>query len=336
MPYLILKDYFATIQDVNLQQVLTNEDEHRLIKQGTALAEIKSYLTQKYDVSDEFRETIPFTFTGQYKAKQLIYLDATAYSASGTYALNAMSLNGGNVYRCTTAIVAPEAFTIAHWTLIEAQYTLYYIPTPYPEFNYKTFYNVGDFVWYKDSVYKCLHASATNTQRSNLQYESYADVPYTNQFPGIKVDQWSAGVPYSFTGLWPTFTSADYTAWAALTAYTTGQRVSYASYIYQAQANNTGTTPGTDITKWLPISWIAGDNRNPQLVEMNVQIAIYKLSTRISPRNIPEIWVKNYDDCKSWLKKCAAGDVTLDAPLLMPSQGRRIRYGSVTKRINDY
>lgn len=337
MPYLILNDYFATIQDANLQQILCDNDSFRLTKQETALQEIKSYLVQKYDISDEFRETVKFSYTGQYKAKQLVYLDATAYSAAATYALNITTLYLGNIYYCSVAITMPEAFTGAHWTLLGPQYSLYFIPTPYEEFNYKTFYSVGDVVFWRDNVYTCLQQSAVNTQQSNLQFDTIADIPFINQFPGIKIQQWSAGVPYSFTGLWPIAVVGDFTAWSSVTNYVIGNRVSFDSVIYQAQANNTNLTPGTDITKWLPVSYTSGDNRNAQLVEMNVFISIYKLSPRISPRNVPDIWVKNYDDSIKWLKNASRGnDITADLPRIQPLQGKRIRYGGHPKQTNGY
>lgn len=40
-------------------------------------------------------------------------------------------------------------------------------------------------------------------------------------------------------------------AWAAGTAYTTGQRVTYSGSVWEAVAGSTGVTPGTDGTKWL-------------------------------------------------------------------------------------
>lgn len=336
MPYLILQDYFATIQDTNLQQILCDEDAFRLTKQETALQEIKSYLVQKYDVSDEFRDTVPFSFMYTYKAKQLVYLDASAYDPTLTYAANILTTYLGNVYYCSTAIVSPEAFNASHWTLLGPQYAFFFIPTPYPEFNYNAQYQLGDFVFYKDKVYTCLQPSANNSQQSNLQFNSTNDIPFINQFPGIRIDQWSAGVPYSLSSFWPVSIPGDFTAWSNVTTYVTGDRAVENSIIYQAQANSTNVQPGTDITKWLPVSYTRGDNRNAQLVEMNVFISIYKLSPRISPRNIPDIWVKNYDDSIKLLKRFYKGEATLDAPLLQPSQGRRIRHGSNPKHINGY
>ena len=41
---------------------------------------------------------------------------APEYSTSGTYALNALCVRNGILYRCTTAITTAEAWTEAHWT----------------------------------------------------------------------------------------------------------------------------------------------------------------------------------------------------------------------------
>ena len=337
MPYLILQDYYSSIQDSNLQQIISSDDALRVKKQETALEEIKSYLIQKYDVSDEFCETLPFKYATSYKAKQLVYLTATTYSASLTYALNALTLQSGSVYYCSTAINTPEAFNSAHWTLIGAQYDLFYIPTPYDEFNYKTIYKKDDVVFWKDKVYPCLKDSIIISHSSAIQYSTVGNLPFSNDFPDASGQtQWGTGVAYAFSGLFPSAVVGDFTAWSSVTSYVTGNRVSKNSIIWQALANSTNVAPGTNTSKWQPVSWISGDNRNQQLVELNVHLAIYKLSTRISPRNIPDIWVKNYDDAINWLKKCAKGEVTLDAPLLQPSQGSRIRFNSKVRNINYY
>jgi hypothetical protein len=42
---------------------------------------------------------------------------ASAYSSSSTYAAGAIVSYGGKLYKCTTAISTPEAWTVGHWTL---------------------------------------------------------------------------------------------------------------------------------------------------------------------------------------------------------------------------
>lgn len=82
--------------------------------------------------------------------------------------------------------------------------------------------------------------------------------------------------------------------------------------------------------------WKFGDNRNQQLVNYMIDIALYHVHSRISPRNIPDLRVKRYDDAIRWLKMAGRGDITADLPLIQPKQGRRIRYGGTIKNINNY
>jgi len=91
-----------------------------------------------------------------------------------------------------------------------------------------------------------------------------------------------------------------------------------------------GSLP-TDITKWT-----LGDNRNPQLVNYCIDIALYHLHSRIAPRNIPELRVVRHDQAIQWLKDSGQGKITADLPLIQPKQGGRIRYGSEIKRINSF
>lgn len=339
MAYLRLKDYYNLIQDVNLQQIINSDDSIRVDVENAALAEVKSYIVQKYDVADEFRDTVQFTFTDTYKAKQLVYLDAAAYSAALTYALNVMVLQGGNVYYCKTAIIAPEAFNLIKWTLLGPQYKLFNIPTPYAEFNLYNNYSVNDFSYWVNKVYKCLSPSVIPSHQGDLQSFNTFDIPPNNYFPNNALygsKQWGTGQSYSFTGLWPSAVYGDFATWLVGSTYTAGDIKSYNSIIWRAQAGSTGVTPGTDITKWLPVSWLAGDNRNPQIIQRLIDITLYHLHSRIAPRNIPDLRVKRYDDAIKWLKDCAKGFVTLDAPLIQPKSGSTIRMGSEVKRKNSY
>lgn len=92
-----------------------------------------------------------------------------------------------------------------------------------------------------------------------------------------------------------------------------------------------GTLP-TDATKWTQ-----GDNRDKLLVMYIVDITLYHVHKRISPRNIPDIRVKAYDDAISALKKdFAEGAATPIMPVKQPRQGGRIRFGGNIKNTNSY
>lgn len=293
MAYLTLNDYLLKIQTRDLDQILSSVDALRTSTERATITEIKSKLAQKYDVSKEFRDTKVFSITEAYKAGQLVYLNASAYSASATYAVDTMVLQAGNVYYCLTPITVGEAFTSSKWQLLGAQYQYFYVTMPQEPFNIYSNYSKTDKTFYNGRVYTCLIPSATPTHQGDLQAGNTFDIPLTNYFPdtvNYGVKQWGTGVAYTVTGVWP-----------------------------------------TDETKYTE-----GDNRNAVLVEIAIYLTIYKLSPRISPHNVPDIWVKNFDDSVRLLKDYAHGEYQLDIPLLQPRQGATIRMGSEVKRVNKY
>ncbi len=74
----------------------------------------------------------------------------------------------------------------------------------------------------------------------------------------------------------------------------------------------------------------------PQIKQTTIDIALYHLHCRISPRNIPDLRVKRYENAKEWLKFCANGDLTPKLTVKPEKAGMRIRYGGNTKNINQY
>lgn len=78
-----------------------------------------------------------------------------------------------------------------------------------------------------------------------------------------------------------------------------------------------------------------GADRDPQLLNYIIDICLYHLHTRLTPRNIPEIRQTRYDNAVSWLKMCAYGDVTPKLEL-NPIGSRMILHGSQDRNVNYY
>ena len=57
MSYLIPKDYSVLIQEKNILQIISNDESVRSRAQLAGEAEAQSYLKQKYDISQEFKNT---------------------------------------------------------------------------------------------------------------------------------------------------------------------------------------------------------------------------------------------------------------------------------------
>lgn len=201
MSYLILNDYKKHIQALNLNQVIGNDQSIVISWQLAAQEKCMSYLKQKYDVAQEFTDTTVWDPTKVYYAKNRVYLDATAYNPESNYGIGVLCLQLGNVYTCSQAIVVPEAFNAAHWTLLGPQYTLYYVGMPQPEFVLDNFYKVGDQVYWKNKVYTAKQNSAIYDQ---IQYPTLAAIPPSNYFPDMVYNigqqsnsQWGTGTPFS-------------------------------------------------------------------------------------------------------------------------------------------
>lgn len=210
MSYIIPHDYLAQIQPTQRAQ-LTSDATTLAQAENRAIAEVKSHLVQKYIVDSEFTNTAQWSNTVAYTATNRIYLDATAYSLSSTYAIGALVLQAGNVYRCSTAIITPEAFNIAKWTLIGAQYTIFYGSYPKSLFNLYNYYTQGDEVFYNGKTYTCKISSMPLTHETELQFITYENIPAYNVFPDDPVEgakYWTDNGAYTIpAGTLPTNTT---------------------------------------------------------------------------------------------------------------------------------
>lgn len=82
--------------------------------------------------------------------------------------------------------------------------------------------------------------------------------------------------------------------------------------------------------------WTLGDNRSQQMVMYMIDVTLYHLHSRISPRNIPQLRIDRYHSAVDWLNMAAKGDITADLPVIQPRRGNRIRYGGSVKNDNSY
>ncbi len=171
----------------------------RIFAENATQAEVISYLVQKYNTASEFEDTTTFNYATAYPVGALVDLNFIPYSATATYAVNALTTINGLSYICTTSITG-EAFNPAHWTLIGNQYDLYYVTSPYPEFQIAKPYCVNDKVFWNGKVYTCIQNSIILTHEDEIQFGQYANIPEINVFPDDKVNGalfWGIGTVYT-------------------------------------------------------------------------------------------------------------------------------------------
>lgn len=180
MSYLIFQDFKKLIQVENLNQIIGNDTAILEQFELASIAEMKSYLVQKYDVGAEFTNTPLWVKGTVYKAKNRVYIDASAFSATANYSAKSLVLYLGNVYYNTSSVTA-SAWDAAEWTLIGKQYQLFYAFNPKPDWDYYTSYEVGANIFYKDKTYTCLIANTSYAPNENPNY-------------------WGTGTAYSIAG----------------------------------------------------------------------------------------------------------------------------------------
>lgn len=345
MSYVISKDYKRVINPSELAEILqvlrdgqSVADSKRLLVEGTVEQEMNASLSQEFDLGAEFSSLDKFIVASIFKGNNRVYLDATAYDAvAGVYASNDLTLQVGSVYRNITPISVPEVFNVSKWTLLGAQYDLFYVNLPFPLFDQNTFYFKGDIVFWKDRVYTAQKDSIPVDQQDALQAPSIESIRYGNVTPDdrfVGAKMWGAGTSFSFSGLF--VDNPAQTAWSSVTSYTVGLKVSFGGINYVASGASTNIQPGTDITKWIPILWVSGDNRNQMFVEMFLDMVVYKLTKSITPDNVPEARHNAFLLAEQNLKAFADGNKNAHLPKIQPLQGNRIRFGGNPKQQNAW
>ena len=149
------------------------------------------------------------------------------------------------------------------------------------------------------------------------------------------------------------------TALDTSSTYSTDDRVSYLGNLYKA--NQSVPAEAFDPTKWdlqaenntfytciaistgnLPNNtdyFTAGDNRNPKLKEVTIDITLYNIHSKISPRNIPDVRRIRYDgfgnkneseNAIRWLEKVQKGQITPDLDVITDAEQNteRISFGT--------
>lgn len=138
--------------------------------------------------------------------------------------------------------------------------------------------------------------------------------------------------------------------------YVLGDVVSYYYDLFIAKQEVTNIVPNSNSAYWdvypssftgsLPTVtnfWIEGDNRNHQLKQCIVDIALYHFHSRTNPRNIPDLRKDRYDGNRErltlgaigWLKDIANGLVNADLPEKIKPQ-YIIDFRGLPKQINTF
>jgi len=210
MAYLIPNDYKVNIQDANIQQIINADESIRDRAQLAGEAEAQSYLKQKYDISKEFKNILPWSPSAVYKSYDRFYLySSITWIGSISWVVNDIVVYQGKVYICIQNVnsgVSPDNNPTS-WALCGTIYQIFTPKLPYPEFSYTAMYNINDYVIWKDKIYKCRVQTPVLDHDTALQYRNIENLPYPNVAPDDLqngLDYWAFQSNFSVTTVRPT------------------------------------------------------------------------------------------------------------------------------------
>ena len=185
-------DYLKQIQSDNLTQIVEDTDSIRQNTELAAQAEIMSYLVQRYIITETFRDTVVYSDSVVYKAKNLVEYTEPVWASATAYLIGNRISYLGKIYQALTNNTNKIPSTNpSDWSFVIDDQILFYVTLPYNEWSHKTAYVAGNQVWYNDKTYT-------------------AAIANENVNPESSISTWGVGVAYSvIAGTKPT----DVTKW---------------------------------------------------------------------------------------------------------------------------
>lgn len=362
IPYLTLNDYLSTIQGGQLSNQLLDAVEfggnsQRMFAESWAIGQVRSYLGDYFDLDFELTQTRPFSYRKRYHAGDRIIIDFSEWQASinseDESAIGRIVYNigdciivfsnkedklGGIGYMCKVQN-SDTIFNQDNWTQIGNQYDIYYIKYPHVQFFLtveeangtfvRGFYNVGDKICYKNHTYECLIKTVLYSHPFVEQFYSTNAVPPQNYFPDSQNNpQWKDLGEYYFVSEPPFYPIEE--------CYDRNIGIGgEISSVGQDGDGNPEIVP--DVVESINGSvWELGDNRDPLVIQALIDLCIWRLHSRISPDNIPELRENNKNTIFQWLRDVQKGIQAINVPKIQPRQVGDISWGSNVKKINGY
>lgn len=125
--FLIESDYYHLIQSEVLDVVVDNNPEFRIDAELSAKVELESYLNERYDTVELFKEHAVWSFTSSYSTGDFVVLQPSDFILSTIYNVNDVVAYQGMAYICilvTTGVEVPTNATyFAPIGLVDTFYT---------------------------------------------------------------------------------------------------------------------------------------------------------------------------------------------------------------------
>jgi hypothetical protein len=330
MSFLRKKDYYSLIDSTSIDVITTATDSLLKERELAAQEEISSYIRHRYDVSKIFKDVLTYSFTTQYYINDLVAWTESVYVPATAYTAGQRVSYGGNIYSCITT--ATGVWDVSKWTLLAVNDTLYYcavncvgrLPSAAFSFTTNAYTTNYDDIKGWDKLSQTTIYLKRNNDEISIYFSAADRSANINKVGYCEYKQEGMDFPVNVPVI-PGYDDDN-----ILSGF-----ISIIGYI-------------PDLTEWSVIAsncWIEGDNRNPMILQLMVDVVLYHILSRIQPRNIPDLRKERYDGndpnqnsgAIGYLKRIQKGDVQLDVPLHYDTErGQAFSWGSEEKQNFDY
>lgn len=331
MAFLRKSDYVRLITVADLNTITGSDDTIIVDQEKSSQEELCSFIRHRYETGLIFKDIKTFVYTTQYNTGDLIEWSETAYDSIDTYNTGDRCSYSGYIYSATEDGVT-GTWDSGKWTQLAANESLYYCIVPSLE-KLPT-----DAISYTSSVYTDNHKSILGWDKETygtlyfLRYENEIQIYLSSSDRSAKINK-IGYFEYPYEGIELPVTMEIKPGGSPYNILS--GEVDIIGFISEDQTWDIAAT----------YYWQSGDNRNPKIVELLMDITLYHLYTRVQPRNIPTHVINRYDGgterqtagAIGYLKMVQKGEIQLDLPTHQDdSRGQAISYGSNPKLNYNY
>ena len=347
--FLTTQDYILQVQKEDLLQILgektlpwveaqepwdvnnieiKNQQTYEILydAEQTAQEELSSYLRGRYKIEEVFPPTQTFFSAGTYFANNLVTYEEPKWLSATTYNQGDRFSYRKNIYECIisggTSAQTPS-LTSSAYTFVTENKSFYYANLPCSKFDYKTNYNEGQIVWFEDTIYQAKQSVKGTTPGDSQNLDLRYGIPsvtmgHSNADPFLSFYNWNQNpLPKVNTNYWSVYEG-------------------HVNNVFTATSANLSTYYFSGFTPDNSLYWTKGDNRNHQIKLYMIDAVLFHLLSRLNPRNVSELRETRYKTVIDWLKNVQKGKVELDVPIIVPTQGGSIRWGSQPRQNMTY
>jgi len=297
-----IQDFERLITDNNLTAILRDQPDILEDVENYAKEKIQGYLLHRYDLTHIFKDLQKFSITQTYYPNDIIYYTESEFDLARNYTTGERFSYEGDIYEVIQNCVGITPPDTAYYTQICEDNLLYITKLTtngnYPDnsFSFNTTENsLTDF----DRIIGWDKRQPLTITRNGQYLEFYIS------------GELKARADY--------ITDIDYPYTLALNPVTDGVASGLTGFVSLIDEV-------TNVTVTLVNYFEQKDGRNQVVLDWTLKIMLYEIHSRINPRYIPELRVKQYDDVMKELEKAGKGLININLPLQVKEDDRSIPF----------